>query len=197
MDALKIIEIVIIVVFMAVLIVRGGERKKFVSKKKIDECIDRLNARLKKPREAYRLNGVLYEQLKANIYDEKVLRKIAVDIVGHCGIKKLFINVDVVGEVQGVGGTYSNYYGQSTITIMMGKYKSANEILAVLVHECMHMYLNTVGIRYDDREMNEYLTDVATVYMGFYEIVTSGYFHQGYLTTNDLKYVHKIIRAIA
>ena len=196
MDIMKILEIIIIVVFMVALIVRGGEQKKIVSKKKIDECIGLLNTRLKKPRSDYRLNAILYEQLKANIYDEKVLRKIAVDIIGHCGIKKPFVNVIVEGEVKGVGGTYSNYYGQSTITIMMGKYKSANEILAVMVHECMHMYLNTVGIRYDDREMNEYLTDVATVYMGFYDIVTSGYFHQGYLTTNNLKYVRKCIRNI-
>ncbi len=196
MDIWKIIEIVIIVAFMIVLIARGGERKKIVSKKKIDECIGFLNNRLKKPRSDYRINAILYEQLKTNIYDEKVLRKIAIDIIGHCGLKKPFINVIVEGEVKGVGGTYSNYYGQSTITIMKGKYKTANEVLAVLVHECMHMYLNTVGIGYSDRDMNEYLTDVATVYMGFYDIVTNGYFHQGYLTTNNLKYVRRRIKGL-
>ncbi len=196
MDIIKIIEIVIIVAFIVALIVHGGERKKIISKKKIDECIDLLSAHIKKQRSDYKINPILYEQLKANIYDEKVLRKIAIDISDHCGIKKPFINVIVTDEVKGVGGTYSNNYGQSTITIMKGKYKTTNEILAVLVHDCMHMYLNTVGIRYADRDMNEYLTDVATVYMGFYDIMTNGYFRHGYLTTNNLKYVRRCIKRL-
>lgn len=193
MDITKIIEIVIIVVFMAVLIIRGGERKKIVSRRKIDECINLLNMRLKHPRAEYRINGVLMELLKRDIYDEKILTRIAKDIINHCGINKPYIKVVVVDETPGVAGTYQNMYGQSIITIMRGKYKSANEILAVLVHECMHMYLNTVGIRYNDHDMNEYLTDVASIYMGFYNIMTNGYFHQGYLTTNNLKYVYRHI----
>ena len=49
---------------------------------------------------------------------------------------------------------------------------------------------------YLDRDMNEYLTDVATVYIGFYDIMTNGYFRHGYLTTNNLKYVRRCIKRL-
>ncbi len=61
------------------------------------------------------------------------------------------------------------------------------------IDECMHFYLNTIGLRLDDHMMNEYLTDVSTVYMGFYNIIEKGYFRHGYLTTNNLKYVRNKI----
>ena len=147
MDIEIVIKVVIIVGFMAFLIYRGGERKKYVSRSKIDECIDVLNKKLKHPRAKYEVDEILVKRLSEDLYDEKTLQAIAYDIV------------------------------------------------ATLVHECMHLYLNTIGLRYEDRNMNEYLTDVATVYMGFYDVIEQGYFRQGYLTTNDLKRVQKRLKS--
>ncbi|MBR6238674.1 MAG: hypothetical protein IKQ83_06495 [Lachnospiraceae bacterium] len=179
---------------MGFLIYRGGERKKYVSRGKIDECIAALNKKLKHPRGRYHIDQSFIDRLSADLYDEKLLTEVALNIIRHCGLKPTYLRVMVVDTNAAVAGTYSNYYGQSVITIVRGEYRSPNDVVATLVHECMHFYLNAIGLRYEDRNMNEYLTDVATVYMGFYDIVEKGYFRQGYLTTNDLKRVQKKIK---
>ena len=195
MDIEIVIKVVIIVGFMAFLIYRGGERKKYVSRSKIDECINVLNKKLKHPRAKYEVDEILVKRLSEDLYDEKTLQAIAFDIVRHCGIKPLSIKIVIEDTEAAIAGTYSNYFGQSVITIVRRKYRSAYDIVATLVHECMHLYLNTIGLRYEDRNMNEYLTDVATVYMGFYDVIEQGYFRQGYLTTNDLKRVQKRLKS--
>ena len=195
MDIEIVIKIIIIIGFMGFLIYRGGEQKKFVSRGKIDECIDVLNKKLKHPRSKYEVDEILISRLSEDLYDEKTLLAIAYDIVRHCGIKPLSIKIVIEDTDAAIAGTYCNYFGQSVITIVRRKYRSEYDIVATLVHECMHLYLNTIGLRYEDRNMNEYLTDVATVYMGFYDIIERGYFRQGYLTTNDLKRVQKRLKS--
>ncbi len=193
MELKNVIEILILVVFVAFLIIRGGENKRIVSKKKINQCIDILNAKLRYPRPEYHVDQSIIRRLEKNVYDVDILQEAALSIIRHCGLRLPSIRIDIVYSTPGVAGTYSNYYGQAVITITGGTCKYPYEILAVLVHECMHFYLNTIGLRLDDHMMNEYLTDVTTVYMGFYNIIEKGYFRHGYLTTNNLKYVRNKI----
>lgn len=195
MDIEVIIKIVIIIGFMGFLIYRGGENKKFVSKAKIDECLNTLNKKLKYPRAGYRIDQRFINRLSADLYDEKLLTEVAYDILGHCSFRPANLRVIVIDTNANIAGSYSNYYGQSTISIVRRKYRSPYDVVATLTHECMHFYLNAIGLRYEDRNMNEYLTDVATVYMGFYDIVEKGYFKQGYLTTNNLKRVQKRLKS--
>lgn len=197
MDIEVIFKIVIIIGFMGFLIYRGGERKKYISRNKIDECIVVLNKKLKHPRAKYEVDEILVKRLSEDLYNEKTLQAIAYDIVRHCGIKPLSIKIVIEDTEAAIAGTYSNYFGQSVITIVRRKYRSEYDVMATLVHECMHLYLNTIGLRYEDRDMNEYLTDVTTVYMGFYDVIEKGYFKQGYLTTNDLKRVQKKLKSQA
>lgn len=48
-------------------------------------------------------------------------------------------------------------------------------VMAILVHESMHNFLDNHGIRLDDRDQNEVLTDVSTAYFGLGREVIKGY----------------------
>lgn len=48
-------------------------------------------------------------------------------------------------------------------------------VLAILIHETMHNLLENRGIRLDDIDQNEVLTDVATAYFGMGKFVMKGY----------------------
>ncbi len=48
-------------------------------------------------------------------------------------------------------------------------------IMAILVHESMHNFLDNHGIRLDDTDQNEIVTDVSTAYFGLGQPVLKGY----------------------
>ena len=56
-----------------------------------------------------------------------------------------------------------------------------DEVIAVLIHECMHYYLRATALGFEDRMKKEILTDTATIYFGFFECINRGYIHAGYI----------------
>jgi hypothetical protein len=48
-------------------------------------------------------------------------------------------------------------------------------VLAILVHESMHNFLDNHGVRLDDTDQNEILTDISTAYFGLGQPVMKGY----------------------
>ncbi|MFC1461513.1 hypothetical protein ACFLQR_03220 [Verrucomicrobiota bacterium] len=48
-------------------------------------------------------------------------------------------------------------------------------VLAVLVHESMHNYLDDKGVRQENNDQNEILTDVAAAYFGLGQAILKGY----------------------
>jgi len=182
------------VAFVILVIVKGGELKKHVSKAVLDECIDLLKQNIGEPGQDFIIDELLNQKFNANPYDEVLLNELCHDILKHCGMSEINVKVAVISqENRHVAGTFHRENGMGIITISEKPYAFDYETKATLTHESMHYFLRTRGIGFEDRAKNEYLTDVATVYMGFWPLMGDGYFKQGYLTTKDLRYVRRTI----
>jgi len=85
-------------------------------------------------------------------------------------------------------GQYSNVNGREEITLnaaVVGD--NAEQLAAVLAHEVAHYYLHHHGIRLKDTAQNEFLTEMAAVYLGFGFLLQQGY---AYLKKGDS--IHKV-----
>ena len=100
------------------------------------------------------------------------------------------------------GRCYMYGDGQSTITINLIPEYDLDTVAAIVIHECMHHYLNVRKMRFKDQFENEILTDTCAIYCGFGEIMYKGYGPRsiyykgqrklqkhGYLSQNEIKYI--------
>lgn len=72
-------------------------------------------------------------------------------------------------------GQYAAKSGKSNIHITLKKEYTFENVMAIICHECTHHYLRIKGIRYEDTDKNELLTDVAAIYIGFGYYISTGY----------------------
>ena len=191
MDPIIILKISAIVVFITVLILRafGPTRNKTA----IDRSIEYLKERLTPPDYPYIPDKAIYECFAEECTDTVILTELACGILRYCGMEpqNLRVVTKTDKELQDAAGTYSSDGINSLISIRITPSSRPNIIHSVLIHECMHYFLFQSGIRREDRYENEILTDVATVYMGFYQYMFDGYIMVGYLRDSELKYVHE------
>ena len=130
----------------------------------------------------------LSEQLRNSYDSPEVLTQIARNILSHCHAASSNLQVKIAPEdLDSAGVFYKN-----EITINQALQMRKNEVLAVLIHECMHYYLLVVKqIRLEDTLQNEYLTDITALYMGFGEYMNRGYLKVGYLKRNEIRYIRR------
>ncbi|MCR5127239.1 MAG: hypothetical protein K6B69_03955 [Lachnospiraceae bacterium] len=165
------------------------------NKRTIDSSIGLLDERLGGNRPAYKPQEQLFEEFKEACTDSVYLSRMAEDILRHCGMEPnhLQVHAEENLDIEGAAGLYSHGNGWSMITIKVSKYARYNVILAVLIHECMHYFLEHSGIRFPETQENEILTDTTTVYMGFYEYMYHGSVMVGYLRDSEFRYVKHIL----
>ena len=160
----------------------------------MDDLLAFLHDQLGSKGTVYQLPEALGEQLKENSDRPEVLTELARNILAHCHADASELQVKIEPEDLNSAGTF--YKNEITLNQMLQMRKS--EILAVLIHECMHYYLIIVKeIELEDTMQNEYLTDIATLYMGFGEYVNRGYLKVGYLKRNEIRYVRKRLMEIS
>lgn len=191
----KTIEILTLIGFMFFLIRKNSDKR--INKKELDECIYYLYRRIPKRRSDYIPDQKILEQFYNNPLDEKTLYIFAKHIILHCGLKPAALQVKVKEKADNnEAGLYKIFGNASTIEIVARPGANKNEILATLIHECMHFYLRARGAVMQDKQKNEYMTDIATIYFGFYKYMKAGYGHVGYLGKGDLKYVYNKINSL-
>ncbi len=162
-------------------------------KKEINLSLEYLSS--KRPmRSAYEPNKELFERLQRE-YSTANLSAMARDILKHVGFPNSSIPVypttDMIGNSAGryVCGPDGNY-----IEIRIMQDAKPNEVLATLIHECMHYYLSSTGVRLGDTIKNEILTDTATLYFGFGEIIDRGYVRIGYIKNAEINYIKRKLK---
>ena len=189
-DFTTILKILAIIIFIVIIILRaiGPTRNRSA----IDYSIGYLKEHLRAPGNTYDPDPALYENFKENCTDPHLLTALAGGILRHCGMDPSGLSVVTKTHMDDhVAGTYSSNGTSSVITLMVTPSSRPNIIHSVLIHECMHYFLFHSGIRFDETYKNEILTDVATVYMGFYQFMYDGYIMVGYLRDSELRYVHR------
>ena len=190
-DLGTILKILVIIVFIVIMILQA--KGPLINKKAIDHSIAYLKVNVRPPLKEYVPDPELYERFKDNCTDSALLTELATGILQHCGMtpNNLIVMTKNTMENAHTAGTYSTDGIASVITLLVTPSSRHNILHSVLIHECMHYYLFKSGIRFEKTYENEILTDVATVYMGFYQFMYDGYLMVGYLRDSELKYVHR------
>ena len=196
---ISVFGIIFIIIIVIGVIDTRNENTKFSfsrpdNRKEIDESIAYLRNKRPVRLGKYQPDERLYDEFRYNLGDEAVLSRMAADILRHLGLAGNRIPVYVVDDLEGrAAGRYmSNAYG-SSIEIKVQKYTRPNEVMAVLIHECMHYYLRLTGLGFEDEHKNEILTDTATIYFGLYDYIYSGYIHVGYIKDSEIKYINRVL----
>ncbi|MCR5725982.1 MAG: hypothetical protein K6G24_00810 [Lachnospiraceae bacterium] len=189
MDAITILKILAIIIFIVVIILRSLGPTK--NRKAIDDSIHLLSEQFPARKPEYIPDPGIFDAFKEDCTNPALLTSLAYGILMHCGMKPENLSVVTKTDMglRRAAGTYSSNGHNSLITIQITPSSRANIIFSVLIHECMHYFLFHSGIRYEDTYKNEILTDTATVYMGFYKYMYDGYIMVGYLRESELKYV--------
>ena len=154
-------------------------------KELFDKLIMFLHSKIKNVGEPYIIPSELKDEMRKDLDNDKVLTRVARDIIAHCKLNASFLRVKIENLSPNTAGQYSN----NLIVINNLENTGYTKTLAVLIHECMHYYLGCRGIYLQDTTSNEYLTDIATLYMGFGDYINRGYVMAGYIKRHEIRYI--------
>ena len=145
-----------------------------------------------KPLASYSINEEYMEKLRKDIRDEEVLNLIAKDVVSYCGVNIGNLAVYNQSNLIEAAGTYNSETDE--IHISVANTRTIDEVLAVLIHECMHYILKEKELWLEDERDNEFLTDLSCLFYGFTNQINKGYIMVGYLKRNEIRYIRKLLR---
>lgn len=127
----------------------------------------------------YMLPQTLLFRLCENRFDSNVLKELVDNILSYLGIPFMakFKGVKVL-KTPADGGVHKigSYGNAGNIEMMLYEHHTAEQILALAIHECAHAYLDFQGFAPGgDATKNEILTEVAAIYLGFGIYLKTGY----------------------
>ena len=188
----------------------------------IDSCIEFLKDNLDKIGYVYKGEFIIPDNIKRKLiyskYSERAIKDLFKLITEHMGITNQGVEIIVKNVSSRANNSYAGLYdeGDETtakkIIVLVEPDFSYETVLSILIHESTHYFLLSNEIRVDDRETNEYLTDIATIYLGFGKYMLDGYkqkkklvymdeinrttseYKVGYINYSDVKYVIKSLK---
>ncbi len=161
----------------------------------IDESLEYLTSKRPVDRVKYFPDEQLYANFCDHYNETPALSAMARDILKHLGLPNNSIPVYIVDDLdENAAGSYSYGTYGTCIEIKLKEDSYPPEVLAILIHECMHYYLRLTRMGYSDKHKNEILTDTATIYFGFYEFMYEGYFRAGYINRSEMNYIEKVLK---
>lgn len=149
-------------------------------------------------------------QIAANLLNEITEEMLAAevrDMLDHSGLHGYNAVVRYVDLKEGTAGQISlNNSTEKTVNInVSNQYRSNGHVLlAILAHEVCHKVLYVNGLYVLAESLNETFVDLATIYMGFGELILKGYRSRsggvehllGYLKFDVYKVTHYLMRAL-
>jgi len=152
---------------------------------RVQPLIERLSASSELSYSAFRLRDAdsLIDRLTYDAHDAAAVTRVVEDVLRHYGIDRATIRVQVdyierhnAGE-GGTLGTFTAMGAGGLVRIAIDpEYGEYDTVVAVVLHECAHAYLNARRIRIPDADENERLTDAAAIYLGGGDYILRGYF---------------------
>lgn len=159
----------------------------------------------------YKVPEEIIKDLKKDKYSSETLQKLADSIVKHSGayntVEVIIHDIDTDRS-----GQYTAY-GEANWELHIFKDERFNlyQVIAIVIHECVHNFLYFYKLELFPEEENELLTDVTAVFLGFGPLLMKGYkplkkiaktnlkgnendfkvkrLRVGYLNLNELAYV--------
>ncbi|MDD4665484.1 MAG: hypothetical protein PHC81_02920 [Clostridia bacterium] len=124
----------------------------------------------------YQVPAEIRKELKKNKFSPEALQELADSIVAHTGV---YNTVKVIVDDLNSDSISGLYEAHGKISWELHLYKdlryNLQQIIAILVHECMHNFLFYYNLELFPEEDNEILTDVTAVYLGFGKLLMQGY----------------------
>lgn len=144
---------------------------------KIEYILNKFGERRILTRGLYEVPPEIRRELKKDKYSLKTLQKLADSIVAHTGAYNM-VEVVIKDSVSGndISGLYE-VHGKADwqVHLYQDNCYSISQIIAVLIHECVHNFLYYYDLEIYPEEENEILTDVTAVFLGFAELLMQGY----------------------
>lgn len=188
----------------------------------IDSGIELLAEQFKKINYTYKGEFFVPDDLRRKLvyskFSERSLKELFKLITAHMGITDEGVELKVE-YVSNRPRSYAGLYNEGTeedttkrITVCVKPDYTYETLMSIFIHECTHYYLLTNGIRMENRNKNEYLTDIATIYLGFGKYILEGYKESkklvylsetlrtssqhkvGYINYSDAKYIIKRVK---
>jgi len=177
----------------------------------INKAIQVLNDKFNQPFDKYSFSDDVMKILFTDSSSEYGLNLLLQEIAAHCNFDRKKVILRVYPKSKGLPpGRISKLGDQFLIELHM-TYTDLYSVIAVVIHEFCHFYLDSHGIDLQNTLENEILTDTATIYFGFDDYMLEGYkphlepankdnlnvfTRVGYLDSKGLEYVINRIRNI-
>ena len=168
------------------------------------------------PFDEYRFDAALTEGLRQYAQNSSkgpsAIKAIVGEILTHIGMIRQWVEVKVtyaddINNNNAATGMYNEagfLYGE--INILIKPQYDVDAIIAIACHECAHHFLYKRKATLSDKDENERLTDLATIYMGFDEYMKRAYtvrqvdsHHSaklGYLNSSEMSYAHVVVERL-
>lgn len=194
-------------------------RARLISNSTIDDIIEYLIDNLNQIGYKYKGEFILSDYLKRKLiyskFSERSLKELFKLITEHIGITNEGIELEVKRMSSRSKQTFTGIYYEGDkntskrISVYINPDYSYENVLAIFIHESTHYFLLSNKIKKEYNELNEYLTDIATIFLGFGKIMLEGYkqrkklvyeseftrstsgYKVGYLNYSDIKYIMK------
>ncbi len=139
--------------------------------------------------------------------DDELLYTETVRMAESVGLKNYQVNVKFIKCKKGEGGNINlGHNADRNLNINVSEEYRSNwtATIAVLAHEICHKVLFVNGLHFPLESMNEVYTDLATIYVGFGELILNGYNTStdsgthllGYLTPSTYRVTHLIVKCV-
>lgn len=204
-------KILIILIFLLFIVRKNNKTTKIskTRKKQLNEAFEYIDTKLVH-RNKYAIPEIVEKNLLQRGYNKTSISMLVADIMKHMGLpdKLPAITVyDVSGcNIESPGRCYMYGDGTSSLTFNLIPEYDIDIVASIVIHECMHHYLNVKRMVFKDKEKNEIVTDICAIYSGFGDILYKGYraravqyrkenkeHRLGYLSQSEIRYIMKKI----
>lgn len=171
--------------------------------KEIEDLLVILAHRVGAPRPAFHLGNFdrYFEKLTYEAHDAGAVSDMVDQVLRHYGLDPARIHTQVIYDAGGPGsetahtrGTYAGTaagHGQIQVRLEP-EYSDYDTVISIALHECAHYFNALRGLRLEDTQKNERLTDLTAIWLGGGDYLLRGYFflrvRVGYLTEAECRY---------
>ena len=199
-------------------------KTRMIENDAIDSIIKFLNNKLEEKGYVYKGEFKIPDNLRRKLiyskFSEKSIKELFELITEFMGIKSDGVILEVKNVSSKIERKYAglyyegNTYSSKKISIFVKPDYSFETVISILIHESTHFFLFSNNIKIEEEIYNEFLTDIATIYLGFGKYILEGYkqnkkivfmsefnrtvseYKIGYINYSDAKYAIKQVRKL-